>query len=60
MLLVGGRRASPRGLGRLRPQRADLDPADDVCPSTTDVASMTSKNFGDLLNAKSITWGGGR
>ncbi|MDR5800391.1 alkaline phosphatase family protein [Caballeronia sp. LZ001] len=36
----------------------DVDPANDVCSSTTDQALMTSKNIGDLLNAKSITWGG--
>jgi hypothetical protein len=55
VLLVGDRRASPGGLGRLRPQRADLDPANDFCPSSTDVTSMTSKNIGNLLNAKRIT-----
>ncbi len=36
----------------------DTDPADDVCSSTTSTVKMTSKNIGDLLNTKSITWGG--
>jgi phospholipase C len=36
----------------------DTDPAGDVCSSTTSTVSMTSKNIGDLLNAKGITWGG--
>jgi len=36
----------------------DVDPANDVCSSTTDTAYMTGQNIGDLLNAASITWGG--
>jgi phospholipase C len=36
----------------------DVDPGADVCSSTTDTALMSGKNIGDLLNAKSITWGG--
>jgi phospholipase C len=36
----------------------DVDPAYDVCSSTTDVAMMTSKNIGDLLNDARVTWGG--
>jgi phospholipase C len=36
----------------------DTDPAGDVCSSTTTTVSMTSKNIGDLLNAKGVTWGG--
>ncbi|GLU33493.1 alkaline phosphatase family protein [Trinickia caryophylli] len=36
----------------------DVDPANDICSSTTDTALMAGKNIGDLLNAKSITWGG--
>ena len=36
----------------------DVDPGSDLCSSTTDQAFMTGKNIGDLLNAKSITWGG--
>lgn len=36
----------------------DVDPAADVCSSTTDTALMSGKNIGDLLNAKNITWGG--
>jgi phospholipase C len=36
----------------------DVDPANDVCASTTDTAYMTGNNIGDLLNAAGITWGG--
>ncbi|SIT50289.1 Phospholipase C [Paraburkholderia piptadeniae] len=36
----------------------DVDPGNDVCSSQTDQALMSGKNIGDLLNAKSITWGG--
>ena len=36
----------------------DADPANDLCSSTTDQILMSGKNIGDLLNAKSITWGG--
>ncbi|MGN6649386.1 phospholipase C, partial [Trinickia sp.] len=36
----------------------DVDPGFDLCSSTTDQAMMTGKNIGDLLNAKSVTWGG--
>ncbi|MFM0441759.1 alkaline phosphatase family protein [Paraburkholderia strydomiana] len=36
----------------------DADPANDVCSSTTDQILMSSKNIGDLLNARNITWGG--
>jgi len=43
----------------------DLDPTGDACTifqhgaaPTTVTATMTSKNIGDLLNAKGITWGG--
>ncbi|MGG1947506.1 alkaline phosphatase family protein [Trinickia sp. NRRL B-1857] len=36
----------------------DVDPGFDTCSSTTDQAMMLGKNIGDLLNAKSITWGG--
>ncbi len=36
----------------------DSDPTGDTCSTTTGVtASMTSKNIGDLLNTKNITWG---
>jgi phospholipase C len=34
----------------------DVDPVDTCSPG--DEAMMTSKNIGDLLNAKSVTWGG--
>ncbi|WP_042267199.1 phospholipase C [Paraburkholderia heleia] len=36
----------------------DTDPTGDVCSSKTSTVSMSSKNIGDLLNAKNITWGG--
>ncbi|WP_035558454.1 MULTISPECIES: alkaline phosphatase family protein [Burkholderiaceae] len=36
----------------------DADPGGDTCSSTTDQIMMTGKNIGDLLNAKSLTWGG--
>lgn len=36
----------------------DIDPAYDTCSSATDQVLMTSKNVGDLLNEKGITWGG--
>ncbi|SAK60150.1 phosphoesterase family protein [Caballeronia temeraria] len=42
----------------------DLDPTTDVCTTAAQTASsgptgmMGGKNIGDLLNAKSITWGG--
>jgi phospholipase C len=35
----------------------DTDPVGDVCSSANTVL-MTSKNIGDLLNAKGISWGG--
>jgi phospholipase C len=35
----------------------DTDPAGDVCSSKTAQVGMTSKNIGDLLNAKNIPWG---
>jgi phospholipase C len=36
----------------------DVDPANDVCSSTTNHVLMEGKNIGDLLNAAGITWGG--
>ena len=36
----------------------DTDPAYDQCSSTTSTVKMTSKNIGDLLNEKQISWGG--
>jgi phospholipase C len=41
----------------------DADPAGDICSTSaagvpTVTVRMTSKNIGDLLNAKNITWGG--
>jgi phospholipase C len=39
-------------------QIGDVDPANDVCSSTSTTVSMTGQNIGDLLNAAHITWGG--
>jgi phospholipase C len=36
----------------------DTDPAYDVCSSTSNTLMMSSRNIGDLLNARHITWGG--
>ncbi len=36
---------------------SDADPTGDICSSTTQSVSMSGKNIGDLLNAKSVTWG---
>ncbi len=36
----------------------DTDPVNDTCSSTTSTIGMSSKNIGDLLNAKGLTWGG--
>jgi phospholipase C len=36
----------------------DIDPAGDVCSTTTGaVGSLSGKNIGDLLNASGVTWG---
>lgn len=37
---------------------ADVDPGHDVCSKKSNQVMMTGKNFGDLLNAGNITWGG--
>jgi phospholipase C len=37
---------------------SDVDPAYDVCSSTTNQVQMLGRNIGDLLNAKGISWGG--
>ena len=37
---------------------SDVDPAYDVCSSTTNTVRMLGRNIGDLLNAKGISWGG--
>ncbi len=37
---------------------SDVDPAYDVCSSTTNQVQMLGKNIGDLLNARGISWGG--
>jgi len=36
----------------------DVDPAYDVCSSTSDTGYITAKNIGDLLNAAKLSWGG--
>ncbi|GBQ89120.1 acid phosphatase [Acetobacter nitrogenifigens DSM 23921 = NBRC 105050] len=36
----------------------DIDPAYDTCSSATNQVQMTSKNIGDLLNDRGVTWGG--
>jgi len=36
----------------------DVDPANDVCASTTNTSAMQGTNIGDLLNAQGISWGG--
>ena len=36
----------------------DVDPAYDVCSSSTNQAMLNAKNIGDLLNGASLTWGG--
>jgi phospholipase C len=36
----------------------DVDPANDVCSSATNAASINAKNIGDLLNDAHIPWGG--
>ena len=37
---------------------SDVDPAYDICSSTSNQVAMLGKNIGDLLNAKGISWGG--
>jgi phospholipase C len=37
---------------------SDVDPAYDVCSSTTNQVQMLGRNIGDLLNARGISWGG--
>ena len=57
VLGVGTASTIPDGQGGLT-LIGDTDPAGDVCSSTTSTVSMTSRNIGDLLNARGITWGG--
>ena len=35
----------------------DIDPAGDVCSSTSSTGTSSAKNIGDLLNAATIPWG---
>jgi phospholipase C len=37
---------------------SDVDPAYDICSSTSNQVAMLGKNIGDLLNARGISWGG--
>ena len=48
--------ATPDGQGGYT-MIGDVDPANDVCSSTTKTAHMTGKNIGDTMNAAGITWG---
>ncbi len=36
----------------------DVDPAGDVCSSTSSTITMNGPNIGNLLNAAGVTWGG--
>ena len=55
--IVGSASTVPDGQGGLT-LIGDTDPAYDSCSSTTSTVRMTSKNIGDLLNARHLTWGG--
>ncbi|MBB5358426.1 phospholipase C [Rhodanobacter sp. ANJX3] len=55
--IVGSASTVPDGQGGLT-LIGDTDPAYDSCSSTTSTVRMTSKNIGDLLNARNLTWGG--
>ena len=37
---------------------SDVDPAYDICSSTSNQVAMLGKNIGDLLNAGGVSWGG--
>jgi len=56
-VVLGSAATVPDGHGGLS-LIGDTDPAFDSCSSTTNTMMMTSKNIGDLLNARHITWGG--
>lgn len=55
--IVGSTASIPDGRGGLT-LIGDTDPAYDACSSTSSTVRMTSKNIGDLLNARHLTWGG--
>jgi phospholipase C len=55
--VVGNASTVPDGQGGLT-LTGDTDPAGDTCSSKTSTMHMTSKNIGDLLNTKNISWGG--
>lgn len=56
-VVLGSAATVPDGQGGLT-LVGDTDPAYDVCSSTSSTMLMTSKNIGDLLNARHVTWGG--
>ncbi|WP_158886252.1 alkaline phosphatase family protein [Rhodanobacter sp. L36] len=55
--VVGSTSSVPDGQGGLT-LIGDTDPAYDACSSASSTVRMTSKNIGDLLNARNLTWGG--
>jgi phospholipase C len=55
--VIGSASTVPDGQGGLS-LTGDTDPAGDTCSSTKSTMHMTSKNIGDLLNTRNITWGG--
>ena len=56
-VVLGSASTIPDGHGGLT-LIGDTDPAYDACSSTSSTVEMTSKNIGDLLNERHLTWGG--
>lgn len=56
-VVLGSAATVPDGQGGLT-LIGDTDPAYDSCSSTSKTVRMTSKNIGDLLNSRHLTWGG--
>jgi phospholipase C len=56
-VVLGSASTIPDGHGGLT-LIGDTDPAHDACSSTSSTVQMTSKNIGDLLNERHLTWGG--
>jgi phospholipase C len=56
-VVLGSASTIPDGHGGLS-LIGDTDPAHDACSSTSSTVEMTSKNIGDLLNDRHLTWGG--
>ena len=56
-VVLGSASAIPDGEGGLS-LIGDTDPAYDMCSSTSSTVMMSSKNIGDLLNARHVSWGG--